>query len=268
MDNRASCWSITINNPTSSDYEDMEVARQRGWKVDGQREVGAEGTPHLQLMVRTPQVRFSAVQKVFRRAHIEPARNQSALANYVHKAQAGAQPLPEGTDKFPSQSKFWYLIAKKMNHNHPQWTADDKDALLHPDCLTEEDGYNPKRAFLYKDAFDRIVAADPLKHLDIWTEELIAEGYHVETLAMNPAVRSAWKKWWRAIVYRAMETARQTDACVQNNENESSEEEHNQLNADDTARAQASDGVLEGQLRTDEEDEINDEGSEESRTPR
>lgn len=264
MDNRASTWSLTINNPTSSDWEDLDHARQRGWKVEGQSEVGKDGTPHLQLLLRTPQVRFSAVKKIFRRAHIEPARNAAALSNYVNKEETRVAPLPTGSDSYPSMSKFWYLLAKKMNHNHPQWTANDKSALLHPDELSEENGHTPRRAYMYSDTYDRIVERDPLKHLDVWTEELIAEGYHVESLASNPAVRSAWKKWWRAIVYRAMETARQTDSVHLPTINVDTEE-HNQLNADDHARTQAAPGVLE-RLDPDGESSEDEGGSEVSGT--
>lgn len=265
QDNRASCWSVTINNPTDADYENMEHARQRGWKVEGQLEKGEEGTPHLQLMVRTPQVRFSAVCKMFPRAHVEPARNVAALSTYVHKEKGRVAPIPTGSDSYPSQAKFWYLVAKKMNNNQPHWTMDDKNALRHPDACDPEDGYRPNRAFMYQDAFDRIVGSDPLKYLDIWTEELIAEGYYVECHATNPAVRAAWKKWWRSIVYRAMETARQTDIRVQIPGIPSPDVEYNQLDADDSSRQEATRRVLEG-LDQEPEDESN-EGSQESCTP-
>jgi len=73
MTDRATVWSVTINNPTPSDEEGIALARQRGWQVEGQKEKGSEGTEHYQLMVKTPQVRFSAVKKAFPRGHIEAA---------------------------------------------------------------------------------------------------------------------------------------------------------------------------------------------------
>lgn len=262
-DNRASCWSVTINNPQPSDFEDMAVARQRGWKVDGQQEVGKEGTPHLQLMVRTPQVRFSAVKKMFPRGHIEAARNQPALANYVTKAETRVAQLPTGSDMYPSLSKYWYLLAVKLNNGNAHWTNSDKMALLHPEQITEENGYIPRRAYMYSATLDRIVDRDPLKNLDNWTEELIAEGYVVESLAMNPAVRSAWRKWWRAIVFRAMETARQTDS-VQILTTQTADLEHN--HADDSTRPQAALGILEGIYGEEVSCEEGESRSEESRT--
>lgn len=82
MGERGSCWSITVNNPTLAD---MEPELPPCWKLTGQLESGEEGTTHYQGMLSTPQVRFSAVKKVFQRAHIELARNKAALAKYVHK---------------------------------------------------------------------------------------------------------------------------------------------------------------------------------------
>jgi len=82
---RSTCWSLTINNPTKDDVEQINLARQRGWKVEGQLEKGLEGTQHYQLRLMTPQVRFSSVKKAFPRAHIEVARDPIALGKYVTK---------------------------------------------------------------------------------------------------------------------------------------------------------------------------------------
>lgn len=95
MTDRGTCWSLTINNPTQDDEDAIHIARQKGWKVEGQKERGEQGTEHYQLMLRTPQVRFSAVKKQFPRAHIELARNPSALATYVSKEETRLQPLAQ-----------------------------------------------------------------------------------------------------------------------------------------------------------------------------
>lgn len=254
MDNRASAWSVTINNPTPEDYEAIALARQRGWNVEGQVEKGESGTTHLQLAVRTPQVRFSAVRKAFPRAHIEPARNVTALRRYVGKEESRVAALPTGSDRYPSLSKLWELIALHLNQNKRDWTFDDKDAF-HGESSDE------KRARLYNDRDDSRIAADPLKFLDAIAEELIAEGYYVETHVANPAVRSAFRKWWRAILFRAMETVRQTDS-VQIPTNQISTVEHN--NADDNSPPSPAPGILEGvNLPFDQSQE----GSEESGSP-
>lgn len=80
MSDRSRYWSLTINNPTQEDEEAIALARQRGWKVEGQKEVGKEGTPHYQLCLDcSQQQRFSAVKKAFPRAHIEAAKSVVAL---------------------------------------------------------------------------------------------------------------------------------------------------------------------------------------------
>lgn len=244
MDNRASAWSVTINNPLPSDYEEIERARQKGWKVEGQVEKGAEGTLHLQLMVRTPQVRFSAVKKTFARAHIEQARNAAALTSYVTKAATRVAELPSGSNRYPSLSRYWELVAVRLNAGHETWTYDDKEAFH-----TDESQEN-KHIVFYRTRHQEEIARDPLKMLDEVTGQLIGEGYHVEGIAANPSTRVAFKKWWGRILYRAMETLRQTDEnCVSTATENTAPDEHNQLNADDNSRTPPPDRVLEGQLR-------------------
>lgn len=260
-DNRSSCWSLTINNPSPSDYEEINLARQRGWKVEGQIEKGTEGTHHLQLMVRTPQVRFSAVKKMFSRAHIEPARNPTALANYVTKEDTRVGQLPTGSHKYPSLSKFWELIAIELNHGHEDWTADDKEAFHHPDLL-DADAYDRNKVYLYNATYDYEINRDPLRALDDATETLIGRGYYVEHHAANPSTRSSFRKWWRSILYRAMETARQTDNAV-DSVNVPVTTEHN--NADDSTRSQTPQRILEGIVGSDDEIQ-GDSSSQESRS--
>lgn len=179
MQERATCWSITINNPTKSDDEWIAQARQKsGWKVYGQLEQGELGTPHYQLMVTTPQVRFSAVKKAFPRAHIEIARDRRALEKYVAKEDTRVASLNISQDKYPSHTKLmsWYgeyYDAYKKHLGHECFS-----------CL---------------DAFDHMVKVK------------IREGFYVETLAVNPQIRSAIKNFGRAIADRERILRRQTD---------------------------------------------------------
>lgn len=200
---RATAWSVTINNPTSQDYEEINLARQKGWTVEGQVERGAEGTPHLQLMVKTPQVRFSAVKKAFARSHIEAARNVAALATYVAKEETRESPLPTTSDKYPSLSKFWDLIYQTMI----EWN-----------WLDMSEGYP---CGWWKDAPPK---RDALAMFDTAVGALIEAGYYVEGIGSNPSTRSAWNKWKWQILRRSYQNAckqtdRQTDSeCVQSAE--------------------------------------------------
>lgn len=178
MTDRGTCWSVTLNNPTRQDEECIALARQKGWSVEGQLEKGKEGTPHYQLMVKTPQVRFSAVKKAFPRAHIELARNRAALAAYVTKEETRERTLSLSQEMYPSLSKFWDLL------------YDELAEILHypPE---EYDWYNIKNEAEGKIAYYKAV------------RELITKGYHVETLAVNPSTLSAFTKFSKEIMFRS-----------------------------------------------------------------
>lgn len=206
---RATTWSVTINNPTEQDEEQIALARQRGWKVDGQKEKGENGTPHYQLMVRTPQVRFSAVKKQFPRAHIEVARNVVALETYVHKEETRVGALPTSQDKYPSLSKYWDLILD-------YFTEQGKNGF---DYVAMSDG----EVRFFDEDRNRLVKNNPLVLLDEATRHLIRKGYHVEGIATNPAVRSQWKMFWNELMVRSIaekesraEETQQDEERVQN----------------------------------------------------
>lgn len=203
-DNRNTCWSVTINNPTQADEEGIALARQKGWKVEGQLESGEEGTKHYQLMVRTPQVRFSAMKKQFPRAHIEPARNPSALSQYVAKEETRVATLATSQEKYPSKSKYWILVT---------------DYLVERNAVDFSYVFNTKHerpdSVWFKEA-PRRWRQDPLIALDEATNEMIELGYYVESYAVNPQVRSEWRKFHAAIIIRSIvDKGRQTDNCVQ-----------------------------------------------------
>jgi len=203
---RSTCWSLTINNPTGDDEEQINLARQKGWKVEGQLEKGSEGTPHYQLRVMTPQIRFSAMKKAFPRAHIEAARDSIALGRYVTKEETRVSGLPTGQDRYPSLSKLWELIYQHYN-------TQDKYGW---DILSlEEDAPS-----FYNEQADARLTKTPLVVFDEAVRALIIEGYHVESIAANPSTRSMWKLYARELIARshrqeaerALQTDRQTDS--------------------------------------------------------
>lgn len=173
---RATCWSVTINNPISADDENIAIAKQKsGWHVEGQLEQGEEGTPHYQLMVKTPQVRFSAIKKLFPRAHIEVARNVKALASYVHKEDTKLSDL-KTNDKYPTMNQFWDLF------------------------------YEYKIASPYELHFS---PEENLEFLDKFVSHYICLGYHIESFGVNPQIRSSCKKYLSSIFERCKNIRRQ-----------------------------------------------------------
>jgi len=177
MSVRANCWSITINNPTQTDEYCIAQARQKGWKVHGQLEQGESGTPHYQLMLKTPQVRFSAVKSIFPRAHIEVSRNPTALSAYVQKSETRVGSLQLSQEKYPTQlqlfqwySSFYYEVRKE----YPRAT-----------CL---------------EIFDLMVA------------QKIAQGSMIGAEVMNPQIRAFIKKFGDQLALRHRPSLdRQTD---------------------------------------------------------
>lgn len=186
MSIRSNCWSITINNPTQTDEYNIGLARQKGWKVEGQLERGEQGTEHYQLILRTPQVRFSAVKQVFPRAHIEVARNVQALKAYVQKDETRLASLAIDQSKYPSQlqlfqwfSSYWYSIngEKKTNNN--------------------------------------------LEIFDLMIAQKIAQGYMIGAEVMNPQIRAFINKFGDQLArrHRRQDIDRQTNLFSQGQSN-------------------------------------------------
>lgn len=176
---RATCWSITINNPTESEYTQQLPAK---WTLKGQIEQGKEGTVHYQGMLTTPQVRFSAVKKVFNRAHIEVARNRSALASYVNKEETRLQAVPDNVSTIPTLFDYQHIIARR-------WNDDEFDELL--------------QKWKRLDDAKKCIGDIALDYVDTLVAEDIEAGLcGVEYIAINPMWRSAWKKFYKSMVAR------------------------------------------------------------------
>lgn len=172
-DNRATCWSITINNPEDGE---VNVTLPPGWKLTGQYEMGAEGTRHFQGMLKTPQVRFTAVKKLFKRAHIEVARNKVALTQYVDKEETRVASF--GGNESPLIFQYQDIIADDWNDEEYMDFAKER--------LDAKD---------YSDAV--------LPYIDVLCSRRIAQGARgLEFISVNPIWRSSWKRFAQVIVKR------------------------------------------------------------------
>lgn len=182
---RASCWSITINNPTPGDVNCVLP----GWKLEGQYETGEEGTRHFQGLLKTPQVRFSQVKSAFPRAHIEVARNEKALKQYVHKDETRV-----GEFNGASTPNIFELQANVVG----QWDSEEW-------------------AKMSNNVSEEKIDDMALVYVDTIVSRMIRSGINgIEFTAVNPMWRSSWKRFWRAIIARPgaghpLETDRQTD---------------------------------------------------------
>lgn len=176
MTERATCWSITINNPTEAEV----VCEVPGWKLSGQYEVGEEGTRHFQGMLNTPQVRFSAVKKAFPRAHIEKARNAKALATYVSKEDTRVATYQ--AQGVPTIFEYQRIVAN-------EW---DSDEFTRRRCSDE-----------YLKRVDYDIGNLALQYVDEICSQKIEDGAPgLEFIAINPMWRSSWKKFYSSIITR------------------------------------------------------------------
>jgi len=176
---RATCWSITINNPTDADLRPTLPAK---WVLTGQIEQGKEGTVHYQGMLTTTQVWRSAVKKILPRAHIEPAKNKAALQKYVSKEDTRLSKVDDIVSDIPTLFDYQHTIAQ-------QWDDDEfKDFQSNfPDDQLAKLGMG-EIALQY---VDKLVALDIERGL-----------IGIEYIAINPMWRSAWKKFWKAMILR------------------------------------------------------------------
>lgn len=194
---RATCWSITINNPTEEEIKDGNLLIQlpAGWSCQGQMELGENGTPHYQAMLKTTQVRFAAVKKVFPRAHIEQAKNRKALEKYVHKPETRIGEVNNAVSNIPTLFAYQHTIASR-------WNDDEFDAFvrLKRESMGEDEYAKYKESDLALDYVDYLVGQD-----------IIAGVCGIEYIAINPMWRSAWKKFYRQLVTRERKLKSQQD---------------------------------------------------------
>lgn len=171
---RANCWSITINNPTT---EELNVQLNPGWTIQGQMEKGKEGTEHYQAILTTPQVRFSAVKKLFPRAHIEVARNRLALQKYVQKDETRIATVAtrSGDELITPYNINGYIVERWSDSLWDEYQSKFKDKLIGEVYLIMIDGIISK---------------------------MIREGLVCEYVGVNPQFRSAWKTYGDAILSR------------------------------------------------------------------
>jgi len=206
----------------------IEYARSLGWTVNGQLERGdKEGTDHYQLHVKTPQVRFSQIKKVFPTAHIEAARNVKALEKYVEKQETRIGSIPDADVSYVTPAKLWVMI-------YDLFDTGDKD------------GWNDydDEVFLYRDSLK--LDKDPLAFFDACISTFIRQGYSVEALAVNPAIRSIWKKFYKDILFRSRGLDRQTDRhgelFSQQEENARGEEDYEEETSEDNSEEGGEEG--------------------------
>lgn len=212
---RASCWSITINNPTPEELL-FERVKANGWRIEGQMETGKAGTPHYQGMLVTPQKpAFSTVKTVLPTAHIEKTRQKTALALYVHKEDTRTALVPAQGMVIPTLFEYQDQVAA---------TPGILERIM------------KLQAGLFEiDPLDKKLEDAPLTVVDAIVAEHIEKGMRgIEYIAINPMWRSSWKKFWRSIIKRNAQAYAQDEARPRRSSNQEvqHEEEGTESNAE------------------------------------
>nr|WAE43171.1 MAG: replication associated protein [Cressdnaviricota sp.] len=171
-------YSVVINNPTPEDEKRIQEARDAGWQVEGQLEVGKSGTPHYQLAVKTDSS-WKEVKTHFPRANIEEARDPSALRKYVVKTETRAvdlttAPKPRCKAKAITNLDFYeglLCTATTMGISFSELQSDT--SMTH---------------------YDRIVAH--------WMEDASTAQFAMElaTRAIRPDVRAIYRRYRSALI--------------------------------------------------------------------
>lgn len=190
MSGKASCWSITINNPTDDDNIQWAALRNLPWvkEVKGQLEKGENDTPHIQGMVRTEHIRFSQIKRALPRAHIEPAKNTQALSNYVQKVDTRVGTIPQV--RVATQKDVQDTICELVSTYGKQKYGDN---------------FSIENIYFNQDEW--LVGKDWEYWLDQSVNKLIIEGFYgVEFVMSNPQIRNAFKKYFVSILIRTHKT--------------------------------------------------------------
>lgn len=187
---RATCWSITQQVQSTEEGKlFMEQMVPPGWHLTGQVEVApTTGQLHLQLMLRTPQVRFSAVKKQFPKAHIEQARDRRALATYVQKDETRVMAMEQ--PETPTIWQFSEMVANRV---------DIAELVEHVRAFRSA----PPTETLY---WDDAAGEEILRYIDILVGRFVHEGVRgAEYMGVNPMFRSAWKTYGRSLILRKID---------------------------------------------------------------
>lgn len=201
MSDRHTCWSVTQQVESEDEAKAfMEQPVPPGWKLVGQLETApTTGKLHCQLMLKTPQLRFSSIKKQFPRAHIEAARDKQALALYVKKEDTRVAALQQPST--PTIWEFNMLVADAVDLNELDrhiLISRGKDIENHPDAIYVEREWT-LTDHIYKSAKPKEI----LDYIDKVVARMILSGVRgAEYMGVNPMFRSAWTKYGITLIER------------------------------------------------------------------
>lgn len=115
---RSGCWSITTFNENEIKYLEGDSFPPLIKEVYGGKEMCPQtGRVHFQGCLITTWCRFSAIKKIFDKAHIEKAYQKEALIKYAMKSETaiGDKKKVENKHKYYNLEDVMKLIAKTFS---------------------------------------------------------------------------------------------------------------------------------------------------------
>lgn len=212
---KGTCWSITLNNPTEQEialWNNISKHAHFVKSAQGQLERGKEGTPHIQGMLRTDSVRFSAVKKLLPRAHIEKAKNALALAQYVTKEESREGQLQ--SSKRETQVASPEAIQKELYDSHlsfvcnykvePFWVGEKvKYKMVKRTSPFETSPVNFMKLLSEEHIWKSYFKDNTKTIMDTTFDVMIQKGFYgVEFISANNLTCGAFKKHLFSIIYR------------------------------------------------------------------
>jgi len=186
MSETGTVWSITINNPTEDDRTALKTWPSFVKETVYQDEIGEENnTLHIQGMVKCRYtVKFNSIKRWLTRAHIQKARNSDALKNYVQKSETAVPGTQVSESVSPLENKE-YVIPSKFPRLVVKYAK--KYMEVH-DWKVNGVWYDMYEVYNRKHFVDAVI--------DATIRQMIREGFHIELLAVNPAIMKALRTYW------------------------------------------------------------------------
>lgn len=134
-------WCITMNNYTTDEYDNMEMHfKKKCWIYIIGKEVGTNGTAHLQVYVETKNaIHFNSLKKLFPRAHIEKAKGNkeqnrkycSKDSDFITNIEIPKEPKPlidplAGKELYEFQQEIIEMVKGEPDDRKVYWYWDIK----------------------------------------------------------------------------------------------------------------------------------------------
>jgi len=204
---------MVINNPEENDYAIItqgypDYIRELVWT----REVGKEGTEHIQAYVKLQRSqRMSFIKKLFPRGHFKACDRDEYNLNtkrYVQKNDdtTAGQHRQVYHDPIPAADTLLYSVVKKalgLNNSSIGWLVNGEFAL----CARTA---HANGEFQMDDEDWKMLVSD----ITAVEADMVTEKAHLEKLLVSPTYSRIKKTWLREIVNRTINNAYE-HACLE-----------------------------------------------------